>query len=65
MDCGICKQERLRLGKEPLEVVRLPVEATQHRLFRHKSDPITLCPECDGAALDLARRQYPDRLAST
>ena len=63
-DCRLCKHARLREGHSPHEMKRLPVEVTQYHLFKRKSTPVTLCPECDGRALELALENHRKRLAT-
>jgi len=53
--CRICKR-RQKSGKDGVEqLVAVPVDSDD-KLFRH-SDPVRLCPVCDGEALKNAQSQ--------
>lgn len=60
-ECRLCKHQRLRQGQSAQKMRRLPSEITQHTLFKKKSAPIQVCPECDGRVVEYAIRAHEER----
>lgn len=54
--CRHCKNDKHHRGDA--ELVVLPPEVTQNKLFRKKSAPVRICPVCDGGALEQALYSY-------
>lgn len=53
--CRLCKEKRERQGMPPRQLVVIPM--VDAKLFNKKS-AVRLCPECDGSALELARKSH-------
>lgn len=61
-ECKTCKKEQEEKGKEPRKLERMPVEITQHKNFKRKGIPLSLCPYCDGDAMQLALDEHHTRI---
>lgn len=62
--CETCKEDRVRLGKRPRQLVMLPTEVTQHKTFHIPGEPVLLCSWCDGDAVEEALKQHQNRSAN-
>lgn len=47
----------------PRPLTRLPVEITQHEIFKHQELPLVVCEFCDGDALEYALATNRERMA--
>jgi hypothetical protein len=60
--CNCCKSNRVRDGHAPRELIKLPIEVTQDKVFSNRGIPIFLCKVCDEHELTLALAEHEKRI---
>lgn len=59
--CSGCKKDREKILKAPRQLIALPPEITQDKVFNHKALPVQLCVYCDGDAYEAALKAHESR----
>ena len=60
--CNSCKSKRTSEARPPRELIKLPIEVTQDKVFQKRGIPIFLCEICDEQELELALAQHEKRI---
>jgi hypothetical protein len=60
--CNGCKSIRIRDGKSPRNLIRLPIEVTQDAVFNNRGLAIWLCEFCDAYELEAALAAHEKRI---
>ena len=60
--CNGCRTTRTREAQPPRELIRLPSEVTQDKIFSKRGIPVFLCEFCDAYELEAALAAHEKRI---
>lgn len=60
--CHSCKSKRTSEARPPRELIKLPIEVTQDKVFQKRGIPVFLCEVCDEQELELALAEHEKRI---
>jgi hypothetical protein len=61
-ECRGCKSIQIRDARIPRQLIRLPVEITQDKIFNNRGIPVFLCEYCDEYELAGALEAHQKRI---
>jgi len=60
--CHGCKSIRTSEARLPRQLIRLPIEVTQDKIFNNRGLPVFLCEFCDAHELEMALATHQKRI---
>jgi hypothetical protein len=60
--CTACKSKRIQEVRSPRELIKLPIEITQDKVFNKRGIPIFVCEFCDAHELEAALAAHQKRI---
>lgn len=60
--CNGCKSSRKAAAQPPRELIKLPIEITNNKVFNNRGLPLYLCEFCDEQELFMALATHEKRI---
>lgn len=60
--CNGCKSLRTAQARPPRDLIKLPIEITNNKVFSNRGLPVFLCEFCDAQELEMALATHQKRI---